>query len=150
MATKKNTLSHEGGARCGLSFRSTLASMDYKRGAPAPPGPARQGHIDRAGLEPPRSNPAVHVPMHAQRRKEAFHEQGRIQAAEPAFLRLNPSPNRCGLKGRGQGNRPGAPGFSPIAIVLGRDVLPYFANSMHRVSRTTVTRIWPGYCKVSS
>src|SRR5436190_4148401 len=50
------------------------AFHEPERGAPAPPGPASQENVNRAGLEPRAPIPRFMVPMHAQERKEALHE----------------------------------------------------------------------------
>ncbi len=47
-----------------------------ERGAPAPPRPARQGHFDRAGLEPRAPIRQFLVPRHAPKRMEPLHEPG--------------------------------------------------------------------------
>src|SRR5437870_11073150 len=43
-------------------------------GAPAPPGPASQENVNRAGLEPRAPIPWFMAPMPARKRKEDFHE----------------------------------------------------------------------------
>ena len=49
-------------------------SHEPERGAPAPPGPASQENVNRAGLEPRAPIPRFIAPMHAQKPKEALHE----------------------------------------------------------------------------
>src|SRR6266542_4360092 len=62
------------------------ALHEPERGAPAPPRPARQGHIDRAGLEPRAPIPRFIVPMHAQERKETLPEPQRRAGFLPASV----------------------------------------------------------------
>src|SRR5437667_12698220 len=74
------------------------AFHEPERGAPAPPGPALQGHVDRAGLEPRAPIPRLMVPMYAQERKEALHEP---PAAPPGFgLRQSSGAFRSGPRGQ--------------------------------------------------
>ena len=50
------------------------AQHEPERGAPARPSPARQGHDDRAGLEPRAPIPRFLVPMRARKRKGAVRD----------------------------------------------------------------------------
>ena len=75
------------------------ALHELERGAPAPPGPARPGHFDRAGLEPRAPILRFMVPMPAQEPKEALPlapllERGRQDACICLPGRGRPRPQR--------------------------------------------------------
>src|SRR5439155_22265954 len=57
------------------------AFHEQERGAPAPPGPASQENVNRAGLEPRAPIPRFMVPMHAM--KERGHDAAHRQKGEP-------------------------------------------------------------------
>src|SRR5437867_10653961 len=64
------------------------ALHEPERGAPAPPGPAWQENVDRAGLEPRAPIPRCVVPVPAQKRMQVPHNPARTEFNRPDFTSI--------------------------------------------------------------